>query len=491
MREGHRHFGFQCALFVSILGALYAGAPQAHGEASPSPESQTTPPEKNPYAEFFTEETLVVNRERDGILQGTLRTALIQASGIRAQNPFALVKITFDPSLRRVKVSKGPLPEIDGSLTTLDCQTAQGRALIEWVPPEDSSSLDPGEEKSGLKITSHGNTVRNCHITGFPGSGILLKGNRNRIEHNTLGYHSEIPEIALNISNLDAAPKSNGGAGIRLESDANENTIEYNEIFANGQAGVLFAPRSGAQNRVSYNRFARNEGSPIKVNPGNHNTPNPTLSKIESSGDHFVIEGTASPQANLQVYMLGPQTNDIKLLVVEDRDRKNNKGEHFSIVTKSKGFVAGQTQLVVLARDEKRNTSEFSAPLKITANNSAGDTTVIPPSGSNGPTKEKELKEKELEAPAPSHASPGPEDILLNEPPLQEEERNEFEENPESPTTPSDSSTNPPLGNQTGKKLSEPEEDPETIINLNPEKENRSQMDTESNKQNEVSSLGI
>ncbi len=457
------------------------------------PPNPITPPQKNPYADFFTEETLVVNRERDGIFQGTLRTALIQASGIRAQNPFAVVKIVFDPSLRRVRISKGPLPEIDGSLTTLDCQTSQGRGLIEWVPPEDNSALDPGEEKSGLKIVGHGNTVRNCHVTGFPGAGILLRGNHNRIEHNTLGYHDEIPEISPQLSHLDSPPKSNGGAGVRLESDANDNLIEYNEVLGNPQGGVLFAPRSGANNQVSYNRFARNGGSPIKVNPGSHNTQNPTLSKIEPSGDHFVIEGTASPQANLQIYMLGSQSNDIKLLVVEEQDRKNNKGEHFSIVTKSKGFVLGQTQLVVLARDEKRNTSEFSAPLKITASNGTNDSSGTPSSSPSYSSKEKELKERELEVPTPSraNASPSPEDVLLHDPSLQDEERNETDENTEAPTNPSETSNNPPLGNQTGKKLSEPEEDSETIINLNPEKENRSQVDTEPSQQNEVSSLGI
>ncbi|MDX1387201.1 MAG: hypothetical protein R3257_06390, partial [bacterium] len=82
------------------------------------------------YSALFTEEVLEVTRERDGLLEGTLRTVLIQASGIRSQNSFTLVRIVFSPQVRRVRITKGPLPKIDGSLTTLDCTHPQGRVIL-------------------------------------------------------------------------------------------------------------------------------------------------------------------------------------------------------------------------------------------------------------------------------------------------------------------------------------------------------------------------
>src|SRR5262249_48871588 len=163
--------------FLSLGVTLTVGsAAFAENGAVPPPSAATQTPQAaqgqtaiDPrFAQIFTEQVLTVTRESDGLLPGTLRTALIQASGIRGQNAFSMVRIVFDPGVRHVLLSKGPLPEVPGSLTTIDCQNAQGRVLIEGSA-EDPEGVDPTQEIAGLKLTSNGNVVRNCHITGFRG----------------------------------------------------------------------------------------------------------------------------------------------------------------------------------------------------------------------------------------------------------------------------------------------------------------------------------
>jgi hypothetical protein len=339
---------FHTLLFFSWI----AGCSALASAQNPQPETAAA----NPYYAFFTEKVLTVTREGDGLIPGTLRAALAQASGFRAQNSFTLVKIVFDPTVKRVRVTKGPLPEIDGALTTLDCQTPQGRGIIEGAI-EDTEGLDPGEELAGLKITSTGNAVRNCHITGFPSAGILLRGTRNIIEYNTIGYHKDSPETTIPASAAYEEPKTNRGPGILIGAGANANVIQNNDIVANAFNGVEFSPNAGDGNKVLYNFFAKNSGKPIKAPAGGTRTPTPHITKITREGDVYVVQGSAEPKSEVQLYLVGGKDDEVGLNISAGIYTAT---EAFSVATKSKGFVPGQTKILALSQGQDGNTSEFS-----------------------------------------------------------------------------------------------------------------------------------
>lgn len=352
-------------MLVCLLGKLsrslgvLAVAMLALGLGRPLARAQSN----DGYGALFTEEVLTVDRERDGILPGTLRSALIQANGIRAQNSFALVKIVFDPKVSRVRITKGPLPELDSSLTTLDCSRPQGRVLLEYVPPEDNSGEDPGYEPSVLTLSSNGNMVRGCRITGAVGPGIYISGNRNVLEYNTIGFHKDIPETVVPPSALYPEPKTNGRSGISLGKGANENLIQHNDIVGNPYHGVILEDGVGTGNKIIYNFFAKNSGIPIKASATSPSAQVPSIQSITQTGDTFHIQGTADPRADIQIYMLGQNLDQIEMLVAEGQGHPKNNSATFSIETKSKGFVLGETKLVALAYVPNLNSSEFSRPI--------------------------------------------------------------------------------------------------------------------------------
>jgi hypothetical protein len=96
----------------------------------------------------------------DGVLPGTLRTILLQAAGIRHNNPFTLVKINFDTSVKRVRVTKGDLPPVVEGLISIDCAD---RVILDGSLLE-PSYLGEGEAVAGLTLSSSGNTVKGCQI---------------------------------------------------------------------------------------------------------------------------------------------------------------------------------------------------------------------------------------------------------------------------------------------------------------------------------------
>jgi len=345
---------FFTAAFFLLLGLFAAGT-------GFSQEAPKTALGSAYFSQIFSEKVLTVSREADGIIPGSLRTVLIQASGIRSQNSFALVRIVFDAGIKRIRVTKGPLPELDGSLTTLDCQTSAGRVLIEGAI-EDTEGQDPTQEMAGLKITSNGNTVRNCHITGFKGPGILVQGNRNLIEYNTLGYHKDSPEASVDTSPLFGEPKTNQGAGLLINGGSNENTVQNNEFIANTVNGIQISPAAGTANKIAFNLFSKNSGKPIKVLDSPHASVRPQITKVSKQGEDFVIEGNAEPGAEIQVYLAGKDENEVGMNVIPG---VKSSGEHFTLLTKSKGFIPNQTRLVALAQGSNRNTSEFSSPILI------------------------------------------------------------------------------------------------------------------------------
>ncbi len=338
--------------YLSIFGCL-AGVGQ--GANAQDPKAEAAP--GNPYfAQFFTEKVFTVTSEGDGILPGSLRTALIQASGIRSNNNFTLVRITFDPSVKRVRVTRGPLPEIDGSLTTIDCQTPSGRGIIEGAIL-DTEGLDPAEEMAGLKITSTGNTVRNCHITGFVGPGILIRGTRNLIEFNSVGYHKDSPETAVPASAVYEEPKTNRGPGVLLGAGANANTLQNNEIVGNTYNGVELGTGIGGANKITYNYFAKNSGKPIKV----AGTPAriPQITKIARQGDVYFIDGQAESKAEVQLYLVGKDEGEVGMNIVQGVIAGN---QGFQIATQSKGFIPNVTKFLAISHSPDGNSSEFSTP---------------------------------------------------------------------------------------------------------------------------------
>lgn len=335
------------------------------------------------FSQLFSEKVITVSRGSDGLLPGTLRTALIQASGIRSQNAFTLVKIVFDPSIDRVRVTKGPLPEISGSLTTLDCQTPGGRAVIEGVD-EEEAGVDPTIEVAGLKLTSSGNVVRNCHVTGFRGPGILVKGNRNTVEYNTLGFHKDSPETAMPSSAIFGEPKTNQGAGILIGDGASENVIQSNDIVANTFNGVEVGSGAGANNKIVYNFFSKNSGQAIKVGPNRYSTKQPQITKVVQDGDLFMISGVAEANVELQIYTVGKESGEVGMIVVP---RVQIPRDNFIISTKSKGFVPNQTKIVALAHGIGRNSSEFSSPIVIPGPNSSSTAPIEPTPAEAAPSK--------------------------------------------------------------------------------------------------------
>ena len=414
--------------------------------------------DKGAYGSLFSEEVLTVTRERDGILPGTLRSAIIQANGIRQQNSFALVKIVFDPNVERVQITKGPLPEIDGSLTTLDCSRAQNRVLLEYVIPEDNAGEDPGSEPAVLTLSSNGNVVRNCHITGAVGPGILIRGNRNIIEQNTIGYNAEVPESTLPPSGVFGEPKTNGRSGIILGKGANENILQNNDIIGNTHYGVLLEEGVGTGNKIFNNFFAKNSGQAIKSQTGSQSAVTPIIKKITQVGDTFYIEGTSSPRAEIQIYMLGDKKDEIQFLIAEGKDQPKNNSATFTVATKSKGFVLGKTQLVALAHGNNLNTSEFSDPIIVG---------IPEPETPSAPVQENSGENHETVGGAEEKVE-GVGEATGEGTELPSEERTGTAEKSTAQASPPSGSTQPstPQGSKTGKMLGDSE--PETVINLNP-----------------------
>lgn len=433
----------------------------------------------NYFSQIFNEKVLTVSREGDGLLPGTLRTALIQAGGIRSQNAFTLVRIVFEPTVKRVRITKGPLPEVSGSLTTIDCQNAQGRGMIEGVD-ENTEGIDPTVEVAGLKLTSNGNAVRNCHVTGFRGPGILIRGNRNTVEYNTIGYHKAVAESAVEASAIFGEPKTNQGAGVFIGDGSSENVVQNNEIVANAFNGVELSGGVGAANKVTFNFFAKNSGRPIKLAPNGHATRQPQITKIVQQGDLFLISGVAEAKADLQIYTGGKEDGEVGMIVVPGTQIP---ADTFTVATKSKGFVPNQTKIVALAQAPNRNTSEFSSPIVIPGPNA----TVIgsAPEPEAPAAAKPEAPAKEEAAPAEGETGEGefnsPDNLMDNS----------GAGKPPAAAVPAPGSVVPSA--QAAPKAVDKSHEPETVINLNGAGEPGHEPETGglSEKTAKVSAMGI
>jgi parallel beta helix pectate lyase-like protein len=339
---------------------------------------------QNPYTQFFSEVTLTVTKEGDGFLPGTLRTILLQAAGIRHNNPFNLVKIYFDPSVKRVRVNKGNLPPIEEGLITIDCAqkvTLDGSLI-------DSRYLEEGESPAGLTLHSSGNVIKGCQFEGFGGHAIVLAGNRNQIRENRIGA---LP-VAKTLPNGLPAPASpedtltNSGSGIYIADQASENQIESNEILGNRQDGITFASQTGPGNRIVGNVFDENAKKGIQGGTL-YRTARPVLRPIMKEGDSYIISGIASDTGEIEISMAASDGKEGKMTIVPPFS--TGRGD-FSVSVKSKGFVPGSTKIVALATASGRNTSEFSDPVPIPTDQPTADypspstETIVTPRNTEG-----------------------------------------------------------------------------------------------------------
>lgn len=326
---------------------------------SPLLLAQENAPNSSLMNQFFTEQSLTVTNEGDGFLPGTLRTVLIQAAGIRKNNPFTLVKIVFDPSVRSTRIVKGPL-RLEGGLIQIDCAskvTIDGSLF-------DSRYLEEKEISAGIVVRSSGNTIRACNIYGFPGKNIVLSGNRNQIRENVIGVSSGAkpnnPYAALAaVADEGRTPSS---TGIYLDDNASENIIESNNIIGHKSDGIAFSSLAGTGNRIVGNAFNENALKGIQAGDNQYRSFKPYIKGIVREGDSFVLSGTLSEPGEVEIYVAGTSGREGKMPITPPTIA--NRGD-FVLSLKNKGFVQGVTKIVALVSTPGKNTSEFSEAVLI------------------------------------------------------------------------------------------------------------------------------
>ncbi len=309
--------------------------------------------------QFFSEQTLTVTNEGDGFVPGTLRTVLLQAAGIRKNNPFTLIKIVFDPNVRSARIIKGPL-RLEGGLTQIDCAN---RVNIDGSL-FDTLYVDEKETLGGILIRSSGNVIKNCRIFGFPGKTIVLTGNRNQIRENIIGISSASkasnPYAAL-AGNVDEN-RSGSNTGIYIDDTASENLIESNNIIGHKFDGIAFSQNSGTGNRIVGNAFNENSGKGINEPDNPNKTYKPFIKSITKENDGYIISGTLNDMAEIEFYLASATGREGKMPITPPT--LLNRGD-FALSIKNKGFIPGLTRIVVVATSPGKNTSEFSDPALI------------------------------------------------------------------------------------------------------------------------------
>lgn len=305
--------------------------------------------------QFFSEQILTVTNEGDGFVPGTLRTVLIQAAGIRKNNPFTLVKIIFDPNVRTSRIVKGPL-RMEGGLIQIDCaaKVSIDGSLF------DTRYLDEKEPSAGILIRSSGNAVKSCKIFGFPGKNIVIAGNRNQIRENIIGISSASRAAANPYAALASAVDENRGVsntGIYLEDNASENLIESNNILGHKSEGIAFSSLVGPGNRIVGNAFNENGVKGIQSGENQYRSFKPTIKSIVKEGDSYLLSGTLSEPGEVEIYLAGASGREGKMPITPPT--MMNRGD-FVLGIKNKGFIPGLTRLVMLLTTSGKNTSEFS-----------------------------------------------------------------------------------------------------------------------------------
>lgn len=335
------------------------------------------------YSSLFAEEILQVTTERDGYREGTLRAAIIAANGIRANDAFSTVKIVFAPQVHRIQLNHGPLPAIEGSLTTLECFNSQGKALIELpATPQEreeteevESDSDPysenfneedSEPQHVLSIRSNNNTIRGCHFTGAPQAGLAIYGNDNTVEHSIFGYLKEQNSEELGSALLRGTPQGNQGPGLLLGVGAHDNQIHHNDFIGNNGAGILVSSQAGGGNHLFYNYFRKNKGEPIETQPGTWQTQTPSLERITPSGEQYQLSGTCAPGSQIQIYEMDPENAEVGQLVAETKAFEQARSTQFQLSFPQNAVTS--PALVALAHSPNHNSSALSQAFYLSGN---------------------------------------------------------------------------------------------------------------------------
>ncbi len=311
----------------------------------------------SPFAgSFFNEESLMVTKESDGLMSGTLRAVLLQASGIRSKNPFTKVRINFDPSLKKVILKKN-LAAIQEGLIHLDC----GKGIIDGSQIE-NSSLESGEQATGLHIKSSENLIKNCQFSGFKGYALFIEGNRNQILNNTFGgISSKISSSP--ISNLlpTEIPQPNNVA-LFISNNASENLIEGNEFIGN-QEGISFAANVGNANRLKANTF-EGQNKAVSGNENLYKTPKIVLKDIRKENEVYLLTAQIPEKSDIEIYLADSNGKEGKTLLVPATAFEAGEA---SFTLSNPDLQAGLSKIVALSTRVGKNTSEFSEALLIPA----------------------------------------------------------------------------------------------------------------------------
>jgi hypothetical protein len=302
-----------------------------------------------------------------------------------------------------------------------------------------------------------------------------------------VGYHQDVPETKVPPSALYQSPESNGKAGIYLGEGANENQIRHNDIVANTFHGILLDRGVGTANRIEFNYFTKNSGEAIKSIPGTPVTPPPSIQEIRQEGDSFIISGTVLTRADVQIYMLGKNADEVGMLVAEAPGPSPMAHGQFEIVTKSKGFVLGETQLVAQAHGYNRNSSEFSRPILI-GKPQGPDEEVPSVPVVNSEANTALANEEHEAAPHEEEDYPAEESEELPPPIISQDKPGASEDYPDDAEN--HESTGTDFGQNLGSQLPPPQEKP-TVIRLNGQGDGGGPPDSGTDQQNDVTSLGI
>lgn len=377
---------------------------------SPPIQSQNlgSPHKIKDYTNLFHEEILTVTTERDGYTEGTLRAAIIGANGLRSQTPYTTVKINMTPHVRRIQITKGALPSLEGSLITLNCLNGSGKVLIEKIneePLADAKASKESEESANpghvLRIISNNNTIRSCHFTGGLGAGLAIFGNHNIIEHNTLGYLKDHSAKHLGAALLRGTPQGNQGPGLFIGEGSHDNLVQHNEILGNNASGIKLGPGVGAGNEIRYNYFSKNQGSPIQSSPSPWQIQSPSIERITLIKDQtneatWKITGTRPAQSRVQLYTSNPTEAEINTLIAEYDGRGAKRATQFEIEVAQNALPENTPALSALAFKKNFNTSEFSRPAPIPGANANTQSKTNTPSIFSNPTPPKTTAPKRL-----------------------------------------------------------------------------------------------
>jgi len=315
------------------------------------------PPPPSPFAgSFFNEESLMVTKESDGLMSGTLRAVLLQASGIRSKNPFTKVRISFDPSLKKVILKKN-LATIQEGLIHLDC----GKAIIDGSQIE-NSSLESGEQVTGIHIKSSENLIKNCQFSGFKGYALLIEGNRNQISKNTFGGVSSKASSNPISSLIPIEITQPNNVALFISNNVSENFIEDNEFIGN-QEGISFAANVGNGNRLKGNTF-EGQNKAVSANENPHKTSKIILKEIRKENDVYLLTAQIPEKSDIEIYLADPNGKEGKTLLVPATAFEAGEA---SFTLSNPDLQAGLSKIVALSTRVGKNTSEFSEALLIPA----------------------------------------------------------------------------------------------------------------------------